>query len=180
MAKLIFITGGARSGKSSYAQERAEGISGRRVYLATCPQQTDDHEMQARIDSHIKARKDRGWITIEEPLRLQDVIKENRNAEVVLLDCLTLWISNLMGDYPDDTLQEDDVEKRCLALLAEVENCPGTIFFVSNEVGLGIVPDNALARRFRDLVGRCNQVMAKASDEVVLVSCGLPLHLKKI
>lgn len=180
MSTIIFITGGARSGKSSYAQKRAETISGQKIFVATCPKQTDDQEMQTRIDLHAKARENRGWTTIEEPLYLHEIIKANRKAKVLLVDCLTLWISNLMEKCGGEAIQESGVEERCLAVLAAAESIPGTIFFVSNEVGLGIVPENPLARHFRDLVGRCNQIMAGRAHEVVLVSCGLPLYLKKM
>jgi adenosylcobinamide kinase/adenosylcobinamide-phosphate guanylyltransferase len=180
MGKIIFITGGARSGKSSYAQKRAEAMPGPRLYLATCPPPGDDQEMRARIDLHIKAREDRGWTTVEEPLLLPEVIKaaDSDAVEVLLIDCLTLWLSNLLQASPEHSLQEAEVEKSCLALLAAAAKFPGTVFLVSNEVGFGIVPDNALARRFRDLVGRCNQIMAAGADEAVLVTCGLPLWLK--
>lgn len=179
MGAIIFITGGARSGKSSYAQNRAEAIPGRKLYLATCPDQKNDEEMEKRIQRHIKERRGRGWETIEEPLYLAEVISENGSAEVILVDCLTLWISNLMADSPEGTMQDEDIENICLAFIAELKKFAGTTFLVSNEVGMGIVPDNALARRFRDLAGRCNQVMASGADEAVLVSCGMPIHLKK-
>ncbi len=181
MKKLILVTGGARSGKSAYAQKIAEDIAGERIYLATCPAvQDDDFEMQVRIDKHKEARENRGWRTIEEPLAPENVINANQNASVIMIDCLTLWISNLMMAEPANrSLQESDLETVCGNLVAAGENFMGTMILVTNEVGSGIVPENPLARRFRDLVGRSNQTIAALADEVVLVSCGIPIKLKE-
>ena len=180
--KIILVTGGARSGKSGYCQLQAEKMEGERVFVATCPaEQKSDSEMQARIARHQIEREGRGWRTVEEPLALNQVIASNNQAQVVLVDCLTLWVSNLMFAHSGENavpLQEDNVQANCEQILLASRNCRGTIFFVSNEVGLGIVPDNPLARLYRDLVGRCNQVIASGADEVFMVHCGMPLKIK--
>lgn len=178
MGKIILVTGGARSGKSSYAQQMAENVVGKRIYLATCPSdQSNDPEMQSRIDKHIEARKDRGWLTVEEPLTLAEVIDSHRQADVIMVDCLTLWISNLMH-ISAAGLTDSAMAENCREFLEAANGYAGILILVSNEVGLGIVPENVLARRYRDLVGLCNQLMAVEADEVFLVCCGLPLRLK--
>lgn len=165
----LLVLGGARSGKSRYAQERAEVESGALVYIATG--QAFDAEMADRIAHH---RADRGkrWRTLEAPIALTEAIRaEARPEQVLLVDCLTLWASNLMlADY--------DIEAEAAALAACIREVPGRVILVSNEVGLGIVPDNALARRFRDVAGRINQTVAKVVDEAVFIAAGLPLTLK--
>jgi len=178
MARTILIIGGCRSGKSAYAQKLAEATSGRRAYLATCP--IIDEEMRRRIEVHQWRRAVANWETLEEPLYLADTIKSAGAFDMLLVDCLTLWVNNLMYETEriDRTVTEQDVADRCQEVLAASANHPGTIIFVTNEVGMGIVPANAAARTYRDLVGRCNQVIAAGADEVILVSCGIPLPLK--
>lgn len=180
MAKLILITGGARSGKSRYAETLAASLAGPKLYLATCPRMVgQDPEMETRIARHCQQRQADGWTTVEEELDLLAVLTANREWPTVLVDCLTLWINNLLFTEPaDHPLDEESLSEKCRALLPVIQGRPGTIIMVSNEVGLGIVPDTTLARRYRDLVGRCNQIVAAAADQVTLVSCGLPLHLK--
>lgn len=178
MAKVILITGGARSGKSSYAQKRAERLEGRKLFIATCPR--IDPEIDDRIDKHILDRKDRNWVTIEEETSVVDIIKKEKTSDVILLDCLTLWVNNLLYSYEQKNkdVTEEIITKLCNDLMnVSVKHC-GTIFFVTNEIGSGIVPENSTARRYRDLVGRCNQTIARKADEVILVSCGIPLTLK--
>jgi adenosylcobinamide kinase/adenosylcobinamide-phosphate guanylyltransferase len=163
----LFVLGGARSGKSSYAQSRAEALPGPHIYIATA--QAWDAEMEDRIARH---RADRGtsWSTVEAPLDLPQAIAA-QSAPVVLVDCLTLWATNLMlGDH--------DVEAATDALCETVRDFDGTIILVANEVGLGIVPDNALARAFRDVAGRMNQRIAAIADEAQFLAAGLPLRLK--
>ncbi len=174
---LILITGGCRSGKSAHAQQWAESLPGRRAYVATCP--VVDDEMRQRIDRHQQDRRDRGWETIEEQTDLVGVLRGN-DHDVLLVDCLTLWINNLMfeAEKQQQTVDEDQIADQCRAVLEVCRKHPGTILFVTNEVGQGIVPENPLARRYRDLVGRCNQVIAAEVDNVTLVSCGIPLTLK--
>ena len=167
------MVGGARSGKSAFAQaevERAATASGREpVYVATA--QAWDDEMRARIASHVATRQGR-WRTIEAPYNLGEALAmEVDPTRIVLVDCLTLWLTNIM-------LRGDDVEAASIALAGGLAGRDGGLVLVSNEVGQGIVPDNALARRFRDAQGRLNQAIAAACDQVVLVAAGLPVVLK--
>jgi adenosylcobinamide kinase / adenosylcobinamide-phosphate guanylyltransferase len=178
MAKIILATGGSRSGKSGYAQSIAESLPGKRAYVATCPAPTaDDREMKERVIRHQQDRLGTDWETIEEEIDLQRILQGYSGMDVLLIDCLTLWISNLMRHIED--LSEDRMTSICQELIKLSRQRRGTVIFVTNEVGSGIVPDNALARKFRDLSGRCNQAMAKGADEVIFFSCGLPLFLKK-
>jgi adenosylcobinamide kinase/adenosylcobinamide-phosphate guanylyltransferase len=168
MTSLI-VLGGARSGKSRHAQARAEAMSGELVFVATA--QAGDGEMAERIAIH---QSDRGarWRTIEEPLEIAALIdREAAPGRVLLVDCLTLWTSNLM-------FAERDIAQAAQELARAIRASSGPLIFVANEVGLGIVPDNALARRFRDAAGTVNQKVAEAADEAVLVVAGLPLRLK--
>ena len=170
--KITFITGGARSGKSAFAEKLASGISGKRAYLATA--QALDAEMVARIEHH-RQRRGSAWDTFEEPLAVAELVhKLSGRYDVVLLDCLTLWLSNVMAHTDGD----DEVLRQSGLLVEAVRNVKGTCIIVSNEVGLGIVPDNVLARRFRDLAGFVNQQMAQASDEAYLLTSGMPLKIK--
>jgi len=178
MAPLILITGGCRSGKSGFGQQLAEGIPGERLFIATCP--SLDEEMAGRISRHQQDRKNKGWQTVEEPLVAADVINAAAPGMTILLDCLTLWISNLLfaAENEGRELTEDLMTVEASRLAAAARNHEGTVLMVTNEVGLGIVPENALARRYRDLVGRSNQILASTADQVYLVSCGIPLQLK--
>ncbi len=165
----LLVLGGARSGKSRYAQQRAEAEAGMLIYIATG--QAFDAEMEERIAHHQADRGDR-WRTVEAPLALAEAIHaEAAPDRVLLVDCLTLWASNLM-------LADRDIEAEAAALAACVRDVRARLILVSNEVGLGIVPDNALARRFRDVAGRINQTIAQAVDEAVFIAAGLPLMLK--
>jgi len=178
-SKLILITGGARSGKSDYAQVRAEAMAGPHCFLATCP--VIDSEMDARIARHKADREESLWDTIEEELDLVAVIKTLQSGTTCLIDCLTLWINNLMyhAELSNAEFGEDEMGAKAQELIAQAKKFTGTILCVSNEVGMGVVPDNPDARRYRDLVGRSNRIIAAAADEVILVSCGLPLFLKQ-
>lgn len=178
MGKVILVTGGTRSGKSDFAQALAEEIDGSRCFVATCP--VTDEEMAARIEKHQQSRRTVVWSTVEEPLAIAEVV--SRDAyDLYLVDCLTLWVSNLMMDCSSNRADcsEEFIETITGKLLSAVSAVSATVIFVTSEVGSGIVPDNALARRYRDLVGTCNRIIAAAADEAVLVSCGLPLYLKK-
>jgi adenosylcobinamide kinase/adenosylcobinamide-phosphate guanylyltransferase len=172
------VTGGSRSGKSAFAQQMAERIDAPRCFLATCPRL--DPEMDRRIRRHQRERQGKGWQTVEEPLRLAEVLRRRPAAETVLIDCLTLWISSLMHEAEQ---QGRECSEERLAALTEELCCAarerqGKVILVSSEVGLGIVPDNPASRRFRDLTGRCNQVAAALAAEVFLVCCGIPVQLK--
>jgi adenosylcobinamide kinase/adenosylcobinamide-phosphate guanylyltransferase len=166
------VLGGCRSGKSRHAQEMAEAAAERRIYVATCIPR--DPEMHERVRRHQRDRDDT-WKTIECPRDLAGVIRSQSGEGVALLvDCLTLWVTNLLMDM-DSGLSFDS----CLdALTAAITDATGPIILVSNEVGQGIVPDNALARQFRDLAGMTHQRVAAAVDRVVLMVAGIPLTVK--
>ena len=178
MAEILLVVGGCRSGKSAYAQALAESLAPDRLFVATCP--VIDEEMRARVALHRAARRDRGWETVEEQFDLAGVLRRSGRHGVLLVDCITLWINNLLyaAEQEDRTLDEAEVANRCREVLDAAAGCRGTVIFVSNEVGMGIVPENAATRRYRDLVGRANQVIAARADGVTLVSCGIPLPLK--
>ena len=169
---FTLVLGGARSGKSAFAQAAAEALAaetgGRLVMVATA--QAFDSEMAERIARH---RADRGaaWTTVETLFDIASALKALGANDIVVVDCLTLWLSNLM-------LDEQDVAAAVAGLVEAVGRFPGTLWLVSNEVGFGIVPDNALARRFRDEAGRLHQALAQAADAVSLVVAGLTLRLK--
>jgi adenosylcobinamide kinase/adenosylcobinamide-phosphate guanylyltransferase len=170
--EIILITGGARSGKSSYAEQRARALGPRRLYIATA--EAKDEEMRQRIEEH-KRRRSNEWVTIEEPIELAETLLAQRGqTDCALVDCLTLWISNLLLQY-DRRFAEEKVGQ--LLETASRLNCH--LVFVTNEVGLGIVPDNPLARQFRDLSGWANQRVAAAANEVVFVVAGIPMIVKK-
>jgi len=165
---ISLVLGGARSGKSAFAERLATFADRPRAYIATG--QAFDLEMEARIAQH---RLDRGpdWQTIEAPLDILQALKEVNDGSVVLIDCLTLWLSNLM-------LADANIENEIEILLTGLASAPKPIVFVSNEVGMGLVPDNQLGRRFRDAQGVLNREIAKRADLAVFVAAGLPLLLK--
>jgi adenosylcobinamide kinase/adenosylcobinamide-phosphate guanylyltransferase len=170
--KIYFITGGARSGKSAFAEKLANSLTGKRAYIATA--QALDPEMAARIEKH---RMDRGsvWDTYEEPLAVAELLRKlSGRYQVTLLDCLTLWLSNIIAHTEGD----DVVASRSGELVASIKDFGGSCIVVSNEVGLGIVPDNPLARKFRDFAGILNQKMAQAADEVYFTASGIPMKIK--
>lgn len=165
---VILITGGARSGKSSRAEARARGFPGEPVYIATA--EALDAEMEARIAGH-RARRGTGWIEREVPLDLAEALVATDGGGARLVDCLTLWLSNLMH-------AERGWQREVGELAAALPRLKSPVVFVTNEVGLGIVPDNALARSFRDAAGIMNQIIAGVADEVEFVVAGLPMKLK--
>jgi adenosylcobinamide kinase/adenosylcobinamide-phosphate guanylyltransferase len=170
--RIYFITGGARSGKSAFAEGLAKGRGAKRAYLATA--QALDPEMVARIEHHRRRRGD-AWETFEEPLAVAELVRKLKGRyEVLLLDCLTLWLSNIMAR----TGRDGDIHAGVGDLCAALREFNGSAIVVSNEVGLGIVPDNPLARRFRDLAGFANQRIAQAADEAYLLTAGIPMKLK--
>ena len=167
--RSVLILGGARSGKSAYAQVLAEACSPERLYLATGA--PGDEEMAARIARH-QADRGAGWKTLEEPLEVASALLTHAQAgRVVVVDCLTLWLSNLMqaGRDPGDAVT---------ALAEAMGALAGPVVLVSNEVGMGLVPDHKLGREFRDWQGRLNREIGSACDGVILVAAGLPLQLK--
>lgn len=164
---IELVIGGARSGKSGYAERQALATGLRVVYLATA--QALDAEMAERI-AHHRARRPAGWCSVEEPVALADALaRAAAPGTCVLVDCLTLWLSNVLLAG-----REDEIDR----FLAALPALPGRILLVSNEVGSGIVPENSLARRFRDEQGRLNQRVAALAERVTLVVAGLPLLLK--
>jgi adenosylcobinamide kinase / adenosylcobinamide-phosphate guanylyltransferase len=171
MPKIIYVTGGARSGKSSYALKIAENYT-KRVFMATA--EPFDEEMKKRIALH---REERGGLfhTLEEPLYPERLFQElPEDTGVVLLDCLTVWAGNLMHHF--DTAEA--IQMRIGSFLQALKSIPCDIILVSNEVGMGIVPENAMARQFRDIAGIINQKVASAADEAYFLCSGIPLKLK--
>jgi len=165
------ILGGARSGKSALAERLAIDSAREVVYIATA--QAGDAEMAARI-AHHRARRPQQWLCVEEPLHLADVLRDHaRDDRCILVDCLTLWLSNLLGDA-----DVQDFERERDRLLNVLPDLPGDVLLVSNEVGLGIVPMGELTRRFVDEAGRLHQAVAALSERVLFVAAGLPLALK--
>jgi adenosylcobinamide kinase/adenosylcobinamide-phosphate guanylyltransferase len=164
-ARVTLVLGGARAGKSHYAMTLLSGG----LFIATA--EAGDAEMAERIAAHRAERGD-AWTTIEEPIDLAGVLRRHAgDARPILVDCLTLWLSNLMHG-------ERDIDGATGGLLATLDDRVGETVFVANEVGLGIVPDNALARRFRDAQGMLNRRIAARADRVVFMAAGLPLVLK--
>jgi adenosylcobinamide kinase / adenosylcobinamide-phosphate guanylyltransferase len=178
MAKIALVTGGCRSGKSDYAQRLAESLPPPRLYVATCP--VTDDEMASRIERHRQARRDRDWQTAEEQIDLRAVLSAHAHHNAILIDCVTLWINNLMYQAERQTrrIGEDEIADRVASTLDAAAACRGTVIFVTNEVGLGVVPENAQARCYRDLVGRANQILAARAESVTLLCCGIPVQLK--
>ena len=165
----ILVLGGARSGKSRMAEQIVEASGLARFYLATA--EAGDEEMRQRIAEH-RTRRDAAWQTLETPIALETALAETaRPDRAILVDCLTLWLSNVL-------LDKADIEQRIAALVSTLKTLPGLITVVSNEVGLGLVPDNALGRSFRDAQGRLNQSVAEICETVIFVAAGLPLALK--
>lgn len=165
------ILGGARSGKSALAGRHAAESGLRVVWIATA--EARDEEMATRIARH-RAERPPHWLTVEEPLRLAAALRRHVAADACLVvDCLTLWLTNLLLAGDDGLL-----ERETAALLEALPALPGEVILVANEVGLGIVPENVLARRFRDAVGRLNQAVAALCERVSFVAAGLPLALK--
>ncbi len=172
MGKLYFITGGARSGKSAFAEKLADGFTGKRAYIATA--QALDAEMVRKIEHHRK-RRGSSWDTFEEPLAVDELLRKlGSRYQVVLLDCLTLWLSNVIAHTEGDGA----VASRSDELVTALRDFSGVCIAVSNEVGLGIVPDNPLARRFRDFAGMLNQKAAQAADEAYFIASGMPVKIK--
>lgn len=179
--KIILVTGGARSGKSLFAEQYAIAQDGPRAYIATA--QIYDQEMEYRVALH-RERRANHWQTFEAPYDAHHTIEQAaEQAKVILFDCLTLYTSNLLlapniADQPEEKFQYimEQIDK----LLNSARASQVTVLFVTNEVGMGIVPDNALARQYRDIAGSVNQKVAACADEVYLVVSGLAVEIKKI
>ncbi|MBP2654511.1 MAG: Adenosylcobinamide-phosphate guanylyltransferase [Firmicutes bacterium] len=178
--KIVLVTGGARSGKSSFAERYVTGLGTKVAYIATA--QVLDDEMAQRVSLHRERRPD-DWLTYEAPVDVSDaLVQAMDNAEAVMVDCLTLYVSNLLlGPGAPDSLEERAavVQYKVADLLKCAKAGKATVVFVTNEVGQGIVPDNALAREYRDVAGLVNQAVAAVADEVYLVVCGVAVELKK-
>jgi len=169
---MIFITGGCRSGKSRFALDYANRHFSKKLYLATA--EVLDEEMARRVESHKKLRG-KEWQTVEEPIEVVDKIaRHGGKVELILLDCMTLWLSNLLLKWDDDSRIMVEVDR----LTGAIEQSPTTVIIVSNEVGMGIVPTDHLGRRFRDLSGTANQRMAEAADRAIIMVSGIPIFLK--
>lgn len=166
---VTLILGGTRSGKSRKAEALALSTGGRALYIATA--QAFDEEMEKRIVCH-QVSRDASFRTIEVPVHLASALRrEDGKQTTILVDCLTLWLSNIV-------LLDHDIESEIAVLLKAIEQCTAQLIFVSNEIGLGIVPDNALARRFRDFQGVLNQTLAEQAHHVIFMVAGLPITLK--
>ena len=170
--RMIFITGGCRSGKSRYALDYANRHFSKKLFLATS--EALDEEMAQRIENHKKVRGPE-WQTIEEPVEIVNKIKEyGEDGKVILIDCLTLWLYNLLMRWGDDSKILNETDK----LINVIKQNPASFILVSNEVGMGIVPADPLSRRYRDLLGTMNQRIAEALNTVIFMVSGIPLFLK--
>lgn len=170
--RLIFITGGTRSGKSRFALDYANRHFSKRLYLATC--EVLDEEIAERVENHKKMRGPE-WKTVEEPIEIIDKINEyGDRVEAILLDCITLWLSNLLMRQNSDVKIMDELDR----FIKTIKQNQTSFIIVSNEVGMGIVPADSLGRRFRDLQGMANQKIAEAAETVILMVSGIPMILK--
>ena len=175
MSKLIFIVGGCRSGKTSYCMKLA-GKYEKVVYLATA--QILDSEMQERVRKHQEDRPSH-WTTVEEPIKIDNRLRQLDNStQIVIIDCLTLYLSNLLLMHKDLEKPEDIIMNNIQDLLHTIKQIEPIVAIISNDTGSGIVPNNRLARLFRDISGFINQLVAKESDEVYKMEVGIPLRLK--
>lgn len=173
MAKIIFITGAARSGKSDFGLKLAHAIGRKVTFIATCGIR-DDAEMKQRIRKHRLSRP-RHWRTVEEQKDLTGAIKNaSLNSAVIIVDCLTLWVSNLLGVGKE----EKEILNLAAKTIGMTVKIKSSVIFITNELGWGIVPDNRLARDFRDITGRVNQIFAQYSDEAYLMAAGIAIKIK--
>ena len=185
MGQIILVTGGVRSGKSAFAERSAAhcAAAGAHVaYIATA--QVYDTEMRQRVDLH-QARRPADWSTYEAPFFSENAIRAAGESHgVILFDCITMFLSNDMLQYPEDEQERDSfvlhVEERIGALVQAAQEVEATTIFVTNEVGAGIVPEHRLGRLYRDMAGLANQQIARSAAEVYLVTCGIPVNIKKI
>lgn len=179
MGRIVLVTGGARSGKSSFAEAYAKTMNEDVAYIATA--QVLDEEMRRRVERHKNRRIGLQWQTIEAPYEAEKAMA-TCTAPIIIFDCLTLYLSNLLSQEKIHQLTGDALEKKVLEAFSYLNDAAaartGETIFVTNEVGAGIVPENALARQYRDLAGLVNQQMAVAAHAVYLVAAGIPLQLK--
>ncbi len=177
--QMTYITGGCRSGKSAYALALAESLSGRRAYLATCP--VIDGEMDRRIARHREERAGRGWKTIEAPVELATAVDNAQHFDVLLIDCLTLWVNNLLyrAEQRGEALTETRVAEKTDELVDACARFAGSVILVSNEVGMGLVPADPVSRHYRDCLGRCNQIAARSCDQAFFLVSGLAMPLRR-
>ena len=168
MCLTILVTGGARSGKSSFAEKRTKQLGSSLMYIATS--EIIDSEMEKRVAEH-QARRGSEWETLHAPLKLTEALLETDGKGPCLVDCLTIWLNNLIFHNEDTVVATKE-------LIKVLEQRSDPVVLVTNEVGSGIVPENALARRFRDEAGRMNQIISQVADEVYLSVSGIPLQIK--
>ena len=168
LPQLTLVLGGAASGKSRHAETLVMGVDRPRYYIATA--EAWDDEMRAKVRDH-KAQRGEDWITVESPMNAASALADIPEGAIVLFDCATLWLTNQI-------LAETDLKAAEAALLEALNTCASPVVVVSNEVGAGIVPDNALSRQFRNAQGRLNQLIAAQADTVIGVMAGLPFSLK--
>lgn len=183
MKKIILLLGGARSGKSNYAQELAKTMAEKVLFVATA--EAGDDDMQHRIENH-KLKRPAAWRTLEVTTGISKAIENNiENEQLVIIDCITLLIGNLFGLHDEktfDTIKDSVLEKEVVAeieiLLKFLQKTTTSFVIISNDVGLGIVPHNRMGRLYRDLLGRANQMLAQQADEVYFMIAGIPLRVK--
>ena len=182
-ARLVLVTGGARSGKSSFAERYVAAHGERIAYIATA--QIFDDEMRYRVKLH-RARRPAAWQTYEAPFDAENAIAEAaKTHDALLFDCLTVYLSNLLCQLPEEQLKDEDAvyklaQDAAQKLISAAQASGALCVFVTNEVGAGIVPENALARLYRDIAGLTNQAFARAAEEVYLTVSGIPVELKKL
>lgn len=181
MGKIILVTGGARSGKSRFAEDYVAEHGKQIGYIATA--QILDEEMRFRVKLH-RERRPANWTTFEAPFDAHLALKEaGKSCDVVLFDCLTMFLSNIlctMENIEDSGKNYATVKEKLDLLIEQAKSNEGTTVFVTNEVGSGIVPDNQISREYRDISGLVNQMVAKAAEQVYLVVCGIPVDIKKL
>lgn len=185
MGRMIFVTGGTRSGKSAFAEKITAALGDKVVYIATA--RAEDGEMEKRIALH-RERRPAVWRTVEEPEKVGEAIEQwEQQAEVILLDCLTMYISNLLlaGENGEEDREKAELQDRAIVNLMEktaaaARASKAHVVVVSNEVGLSLISPYSLGRRYQELVGRANQIFARAADETYLVVAGMPLDLKEM
>ncbi|NOZ19618.1 MAG: bifunctional adenosylcobinamide kinase/adenosylcobinamide-phosphate guanylyltransferase [Planctomycetes bacterium] len=175
MGKMVFVTGGARSGKSAFAEGLMKGRDAV-AYIATA--RADDDEMRARVQKH-RERRPKSWVTLERPKGADEAVRDAaKKCSGILIDCITIYVTNLLLDDVNTSDKEGYISREIKALCKACRDVEADVVLISNEVGSGIVPDNALARQFRDAQGLANQALAQEADEVYFLVAGLPIKLK--